>query len=75
MRATFRSISLALILILGLAEPAGAAEQSGVLFGGYWKGFVDHWEEVFQQQNGISMVIVGVGIVALFIITRGKWQK
>jgi hypothetical protein len=67
--------SLALIALLGIAQPASAAEPHGILIAGYWSGFVDHWQKVFQQQDGIAMVIVGVGIVSLFIITRGKWKK
>ncbi|HEV3384156.1 MAG TPA: hypothetical protein VG097_05035, partial [Gemmata sp.] len=66
---------LALTALLGLAQPVSAAEPNRALFAGYWSGFVDHWQIYFQQQDGISMVIVLVGIVALFIITRGKWKK
>ena len=32
-------------------------------------------EGVFQKQNGVVLVVLGVGAVALFIITRGKWKK
>ena len=32
-------------------------------------------EDVFQKQNGVVMGVLGVGVVALFIITRGKWHK
>ncbi len=75
-RSVARVAVLSLLLLLCLAPTAAAAEQSGILFAaGYWKGFVDHWEKVFQQQSGIGMAIIGVGVVALFIITRGKWHK
>jgi hypothetical protein len=75
MKAKSLIFPLALFTLLGLAQPASAAETQGVLFGGYWSGFVSHWEKVFSQQDGIAMAIVAVGIVALFIITRGKWLK
>jgi hypothetical protein len=75
MKTSFQIFILALLLLLASAHPASAAERSGIVFGGYWSGFVDHWQNVFQQQNGIAVTIVVVGIVALFIITRGKWHK
>jgi len=75
MKTLSRLFTLSFLLILAFACPVAAAEQSGALFGGYWAGFAEHWEGVFQRQNGIAMAIVGLGIVALFIITRGKWQK
>lgn len=75
-RGVARIALLSLFLLLCFAPTAAAADQSGILFAaGYWKGFVDHWEKVFQQQSGIGMAIIGVGVVALFIITRGKWHK
>jgi hypothetical protein len=45
------------------------------LFGNYWHDFIEHWKSVFQQQNGVVMGVIALGIVALFIITRGKWKK
>jgi hypothetical protein len=66
---------ISLFALLCFAQPASAAETQGILFGGYWSGFVSHWEKVFAQQDGIAMAIVAVGIVAIFIITRGKWLK
>jgi hypothetical protein len=75
MKTPSQLFGLAIFLLLAHACPVAASEQSGVVFGSYWSGFVDHWEKVFQQQNGIAMTIVGVGLLALFIITRGKWQK
>jgi hypothetical protein len=45
------------------------------LFAGYWTAFYDHWAGVFQQQNGVVMLTLGIGLVCLFIITRGKWKK
>jgi hypothetical protein len=75
MKTLFGLVAPAVVLLLTLASPAAAAEGHGTLFGGYWSGFVNHWQDVFQKQDGIAMAIVGLGIVALFIITRGKWLK
>jgi hypothetical protein len=75
MKSISRLCSLSLMGILGFAKPASAAEPQSALFAGYWSGFVEHWGKVFQQQDGISMAIVGLGVVAIFIITRGKWKK
>jgi hypothetical protein len=67
---------LALCFLFVSSSPVMAAEQSGVVFGNaYWSEFVDYWKGLFQQQNGIGMLIVAVGVVALIIITRGKWLK
>lgn len=49
--------------------------NSLVLAAGYWSGFIEHWTGVFQKQNGIVMGTLIVGVVCLFIITRGKWRK
>lgn len=75
MKTLPRSFTLALILLLTLVSPVAAAGQPGVLFGGYWAGFTEYWQKVFQQQDGIGMAILGLGVVSLFIITRGKWKK
>ena len=71
-----RPLLLALALALS-AGPAAAADPAPVapLFGGYTSNFVDHWVDYFRKQNGIVMLALGVGVVSLFIITRGKWLK
>lgn len=46
-----------------------------VFAAGYWQGFLDHWGGVFQKQNGVVMGALLIGVVCLFIITRGKWKK
>jgi hypothetical protein len=76
---------LALLAVLGLALsqapaqasslPAAAALSSQPLYATYWDGFVDHWGGKMKKQNGIIMLVLGVGVVSLFIITRGKWLK
>jgi hypothetical protein len=75
MKTSFLILALASFFLLAIAQPVAAVEPHGALFGGYWSGFVDHWQEVFQKQDGIAMAVLGLGIVALFIITRGKWLK
>jgi hypothetical protein len=77
MKTPSRPLALALLLALLFASPAAAAESGGspALFGDYWQAFLDYWKAVFQKQNGIVMAVLGLGAVALFIITRGKWQK
>lgn len=75
-----RRMTLALaILVTGLtAAPASAAPPQSTprtVFGGYWSEFIEHWGGAVKKQNGVVMVAIGVGIVGLFIITRGKWVK
>jgi hypothetical protein len=70
--------TLALSVLLLLASPAAAAtSHRGALFGArYWSQFVEYWEGVLQRQNGVVLLVLGMGVVALLIITRsGKWQK
>jgi len=74
MKPASRVFALTLLLLLLFAGPA-AAGTGGALFGGYWEGFIEFWKSVFQKQNGVVMAVLGVGAIALFIITRGKWQK
>jgi hypothetical protein len=77
MKIRFRTLVLTLLLIPLLASPAAAADghASAAVFGGYWQAFLDYWESAFMRQNGIVMGVLGLGAVALFIITRGKWRK
>ena len=75
MTRTPRLFVLASIAVLTLAGPVAAAGPDGSLFAGYWTQFTEYWQGAFQKQNGIVMGVLGVGAVALFIITRGKWRK
>jgi len=61
--------------MLLVASPASAAESSALLGSGYWAGFVDFWTGQFKKQDSIVMFTLGIGAVAIFIITRGKWRK
>jgi streptogramin lyase len=58
-----------------LATPATPAALDPVLLADYASEFLDYWKKQFQKQNTIMMSVLGVGIVALFIITRSKWRK
>jgi hypothetical protein len=59
-----------------LAGPVAASEPGSPVFAlSYWDGFLEHWSEVFQKQNGVVLAALLVGAVCLFIITRGKWKK
>lgn len=69
-----RLFALTLLALITLAGPV-AAGSGEPLFGNYWQGFLDFWKGTFQKQNGVVMGVLGVGAVALIIITRGKWQK
>jgi len=69
-----RLFGVAVLLLLSLATPA-AAGDGGAVFGNYWQGFIEYWQGAFMKQNGIVMGVLGVGALALFIITRGKWRK
>jgi|GEM_PF-2943279 hypothetical protein len=59
-----------------LASPLDASVAvSPVLVGGYWNDFVDFWTNSIRRQNSIVLLVLGVGAVALFIITRGNKVK
>ena len=76
MRPRLGQFCVALFVVLFLASPAAAADQSGALFGKYWQQFLEYWQGTFQKQNGVVLLVIGLGIVALLIITRsGKWNK
>jgi hypothetical protein len=69
-----------LVLLIGLLSPGMlfASADSSLCFaslGSYWRGFIKWWVELFKSQNGVVMIALGVGVVSLFIITRGKWKK
>jgi hypothetical protein len=71
-----RLVALALLLLVIFASPASAGQGgSALLAAGYWQGFIEFWQGLFQRQSGVVMGVIGVGIVALIIITRGKWNK
>lgn len=73
MNTPVRSLALALFLVLALAGPAAAS--TGPVFGSYWQSFLEYWKDTMQKQNGVVLGVLGVGVIAIFIITRGKWNK
>jgi len=52
-----------------ITAPFASARES------YIDGFINHWSSTFRNQNSIVMLALGVGVVGIFIITRGKWKK
>jgi hypothetical protein len=64
------------LLTLGLLLlwPA-TAEAADPLFASYWIRFKEHWLGFFVKQNGIISLVLLVGAVSIFIVTRGKWKK
>lgn len=70
-------ILVASVALLLLADNARAnSEASSIVLGSsYWAGFKDYWHNAIQQRNGILFFILGIGAVAIFIITRGKAKK
>ncbi len=67
---------LAAIGLLVTASPAAAADPAPLLASGYWDRFVDWWLQALKKQDGIVLVVLGVGIVSvLIIITSAKRVK
>lgn len=66
-------------VVLFAAAPALAGESAagpvGPLWGGYWAQFLEFWTGAFRKQNGVVMLALGVGVISVIIITRGKWKK
>jgi hypothetical protein len=76
MKRASRLFALSLLCVLCLSGPAAAANQDHVVFGGYWHSFIEFWQGFLQKQNGVVMAVLGLGAVALLIITRsGNWKK
>ena len=77
MRNPSKFVLLALLVALAvLVTPSpAAASTGGAVFADYWSDFLDHWLGYFSKQQGVVLIALGVGVVSLFIITRGKWKK
>ncbi len=41
----------------------------------YYENFKEYWLGAFKKQNGIVMLVVGLGALSIFIITRSKAKK
>ncbi len=80
MTRTLGTYLLVLALAVGTAAPAFAS-AGAPLFAAkssvrkYWDGFKEYWGGAFKNQSAVTMVVLGTGAIALFIITRGKWKK
>ena len=46
-----------------------------VLASEYWTGFKKFWGGYVAQQNGVVMTALIVGVISVFIVTRGRWKK
>ena len=71
-----RGAVVAVATVLTAPTTLQAADSGHALLGNrYWAGFVDFWDNQFKKQDSIVMMVIGVGILSVFIITRGKWRK
>ncbi len=77
-------VAAAALIALGLTAPAlsaapptPAAAAPAAVFAktNYWNEFVEFWTGAVKRQSGVVLLVLGVGVVSLFIITRGKWKK
>jgi hypothetical protein len=41
----------------------------------FWAGFKSFWGAVFGSLGGVVGIALVTGVVAIIIITRGKWLK
>jgi hypothetical protein len=67
-RLGWRPAALAAASLLLLA-PAPAFAS------GYWTGFKRFWMNFITDADGVVVTAIVVGLISLFIITRGKWIK
>lgn len=76
-RSTLRLVAAAAVVLIA-AAPALAGDPAATpapLWGSYWSQFLDYWTGAFRKQNGVVMLALGVGVISVIIITRGKWKK
>ena len=66
-----RRLSLTLLGTLAVV----LLQPSPLLAAGFWSGFKHYWFSFFGAQNGIVMSVIGLGLLGIFIVTRGKWRK
>jgi hypothetical protein len=69
-RSRFPFLLALLTVIFVLPSPVLA---SGL--GTYWYGFKKFWGEIFGSVGGVVLIALVVGVISIFIITRGKWRK
>ncbi len=75
--STLRRFAFALLAIAILAAEASAAEPlfARSALERHWIGFKEYWGGAFKSQSAITMIVIGTGLVSMFIITRAKWRK
>ncbi|MSR52236.1 MAG: hypothetical protein EXS09_02975 [Gemmataceae bacterium] len=63
-------------------RPAAIAAAASLLLaptpvfaGPYWEGFKRYWFGFMGNADGVVITALVVGLISLFIITRGKWAK
>jgi len=64
-----------LVMLCTLCCPALASAAERMSNQGYWIGFRDYWFGMVKKQDNMVVVVVLVGLLCIFIITRGKWKK
>lgn len=60
----------ALLLVALFASPAAASDIRR-----YWAGFTNYWGGALSTVSGVVGIVLVAGVIAVFIITRGKWLK
>lgn len=75
--STLRRFAFALLAIALFTADASAAEPlfARSAFERHWIGFKEYWGGAFKSQSAITMIVIGTGLVSMFIITRAKWKK
>jgi hypothetical protein len=58
-----------------LCCPAFASAAERMSNQGYWIGFRDYWFGMVRKQDNMVVVVVLIGLLCIFILTRGKWKK
>lgn len=51
------------------------AAPTPVFANAYWSGFKKYWLSFIADTDGVVITAIVVGLISLFIITRGKWNK
>ncbi|WP_143393178.1 hypothetical protein [Fimbriiglobus ruber] len=69
------ALSLLAAAVAGAADGPPASAPAVVARTGYADGFVEFWTTAFKKQSGVVMGMLGLAVICIFIITRGKWLK
>ena len=75
--SALRRFAFAFLAVALLAVDASAAEPlfARSAMERHWIGFQEYWGGAFKSQSAITMIVIGTGLVSMFIITRAKWRK